>query len=249
MASLTWWTWVWANSGRWWRPGRPGVLQSMGPQRVRHDWATEQPQPSSFYQTTCPKSPQGTITSRSLLRFKYPILNPLSCVLHLTQPFSGKAQQWLLPCCFTLIPVSCPPWCFLVWLWVARGPPSSWKFLHNKLFTHRYLSLCLPSYHIWLKQILGNWKHWERKYLSSATYYHGLPTWLSRKDSICNQETRECMTECHSVVSDSLRHHGLYSPWNSPGQKTGMGSLSLLQGIFPTQGSNLGLLRCRRILY
>ena len=32
--------------------------------------------------------------------------------------------------------------------------------------------------------------------------------------------------------------HGLYSPWNSPGQNTGMGSLSLLQGIFPTQGSN-----------
>ena len=42
----------------------------------------------------------------------------------------------------------------------------------------------------------------------------------------------------HSVVSDSLRPHGLYSPWNSPGQNTGVGSLSLLQGIFPTQGSN-----------
>ena len=39
------------------------------------------------------------------------------------------------------------------------------------------------------------------------------------------------------------------SPWNSPGQNTGVGSLSLLQGIFPTQGSNLGLLPCRRILY
>ena len=35
--------------------------------------------------------------------------------------------------------------------------------------------------------------------------------------------------------------HGLYSPWNSPGQNTGMGSLSLLQGNFPTQGSNPGL--------
>ena len=35
--------------------------------------------------------------------------------------------------------------------------------------------------------------------------------------------------------------HGLYSPWNSPGQNTGVGSLSLLQGIFPTQGSNPGL--------
>ena len=39
------------------------------------------------------------------------------------------------------------------------------------------------------------------------------------------------------VVSDSLRPHGLYSPWDSPGQNTGVGSLSLLQGIFPTQGS------------
>ena len=50
-------------------------------------------------------------------------------------------------------------------------------------------------------------------------------------------------------MSDSLRPHGLYSPWNSPGQNTGVGSLSLLQGIFPTQGSNPGLLHGRRILY
>ena len=42
---------------------------------------------------------------------------------------------------------------------------------------------------------------------------------------------------------------GLYSPWNSPGQNTGVDSLSLLQGIFPTQRSNSGLLHCRWILY
>ena len=53
----------------------------------------------------------------------------------------------------------------------------------------------------------------------------------------------------HSVMSDSLRPHGLYSCWNSPGQNTGVGSFSLLQGIFPTQGSNPGLLYCRNILY
>ena len=41
----------------------------------------------------------------------------------------------------------------------------------------------------------------------------------------------------------------LYSPWNSPGQNAGVGSLSLLQGIVPTQGSNLGLPHCRQILY
>ena len=50
-------------------------------------------------------------------------------------------------------------------------------------------------------------------------------------------------------MSDSLRPHGLYSPWNSPGQNIGVGSLSLLQGIFPAQGSNSGLLHCRWILY
>ena len=55
--------------------------------------------------------------------------------------------------------------------------------------------------------------------------------------------------ENHSVVSDSLWPHRLYSPWNSPGQNTGVGSLSLFQGIFPTQGSSPGLLYCRQILY
>ena len=55
--------------------------------------------------------------------------------------------------------------------------------------------------------------------------------------------------ESHSVMSNSLWLHGLYSPWNSPGQNTGVGSISLLQGIFPMQGSNPSLPRCRQILY
>ena len=42
MASPTWWTWVWVSSGSWWWTGRPGVLRSMGSQRVRHDQVTEQ---------------------------------------------------------------------------------------------------------------------------------------------------------------------------------------------------------------
>ena len=41
MASPTQWTWVWINSGSWWWTGKPGELQSVGSQRVRHDWATE----------------------------------------------------------------------------------------------------------------------------------------------------------------------------------------------------------------
>ena len=49
------------------------------------------------------------------------------------------------------------------------------------------------------------------------------------------------------VAQFFLPPHGLYSPWNSPGQNNGAGSLSLLQGIFPNQGSNPGLLHCRWI--
>ena len=50
-------------------------------------------------------------------------------------------------------------------------------------------------------------------------------------------------------MSDPLRPHGLYSPGNSPGQNIGVGSLSLLQGIFPAQGLNPCLPDCRWILY
>ena len=56
-------------------------------------------------------------------------------------------------------------------------------------------------------------------------------------------------SESHSVVSHFLQSHGLYSLWNSPGQNTGVGSHSLLQGIFPTHGSNPGLPHCRHIFY
>ena len=57
-----------------------------------------------------------------------------------------------------------------------------------------------------------------------------------------------------SVMSNSLQPHGLgparlLCPWDSSGKNTGVGSHSLLQGIFPTQGSNPGLLDCRQILY
>ena len=58
------------------------------------------------------------------------------------------------------------------------------------------------------------------------------------------------MKNCLDFLSDSLWPHGLYParllcPWNSPGKKTGVASHSLLQGIFLTQGLNLGLLHCR----
>ena len=68
--------------------------------------------------------------------------------------------------------------------------------------------------------------------------------------SIMTRTILECaVSESRSVVSDSLRCHGLYGLWNSPGQNTGVDSLSLLQGIFPTPASNPGLPHCRQILY
>ena len=57
------------------------------------------------------------------------------------------------------------------------------------------------------------------------------------------------ISENGSVMSDSLRLHGLYNPWDYLGQNTGVGSLSLLQRIIPSQGLNPGLPHSRRILY
>ena len=84
--------------------------------------------------------------------------------------------------------------------------------------------------------------------------------YIDSYSSCSKQVTRE---SC-SVISNSLWPHGLYkemdttewlnwtglyNPWTSPGQNTGLGGLSLLQGIFPTQGLNTGLPHCRWILY
>ena len=74
---------------------------------------------------------------------------------------------------------------------------------------------------------------------------------LKESDKLSDLTTKilEIESESCSVVSDFLWPHGLYSPWNSPGQNTGVGSLSLLQRIFPTRRLNPGLPHCRRILY
>ena len=77
---------------------------------------------------------------------------------------------------------------------------------------------------------------------------------IREKNKQTNKTTHEnpgsgSESESHSVMSNSLQSHGLYSPWNSPGQNTGVGSLFLLLGIFPIQGSNPHLPHCRWILY
>ena len=72
---------------------------------------------------------------------------------------------------------------------------------------------------------------------------------IKLSDAAKSLSTRLKESESRSVISNSSKPHELYSPWHSPGQNTGVGSLSLLQGIFPTQRSNSGLLHCRQILY
>jgi len=88
-------------------------------------------------------------------------------------------------------------------------------------------------------------------YFSSCLAMTNLDRELKSRDDILLTKVYivKVKSESCSVMSNCLWPHGLYSPWNSPGQNTGVGSLSLLQGIFPTKGSNPGLPHCRRILY
>ena len=68
-------------------------------------------------------------------------------------------------------------------------------------------------------------------------------------DVWATREAQEWILEWVKVKVWVWLFETLYSPWNSSGLNIGVDSLSLLQGIFPTQGSNIGLLHCRRILY
>ena len=83
---------------------------------------------------------------------------------------------------------------------------------------------------------------------SGLEIWEGKSYWFISQKAKTRSKTESERENC-AVVSDSLQPHGLYSPWNSPGQKTGVGSLSLLQGITLTQGLNPGLPHCRWILY
>ena len=117
MASLTRWTWIWVSSGSWWWIGKPGVLQSMGLQRVRHDWATEL---TEWLNYSLNSSVPGLPASKIIVKFFYffplplqrshflipplpikPLVGlflPLSPFFLLHQPEEGKQWKKLLPC-------------------------------------------------------------------------------------------------------------------------------------------------------
>ena len=95
-----------------------------------------------------------------------------------------------------------------------------------------------------LKHVSGLWQNLLRYPSLNESF-----VWANVITNICRNCSALNVCSSRSVMSDSLQFHGLYSPWNSPAQNTGVGSLSLLQRIFPTQGSNPGLPHCRRIFY
>ena len=120
-------------------------------------------------------------------------------------------------------------------------------------------------------KIKANKKKETGKIHEPKFYWRGYPDGKKKKkksmwkDVQCDQPSGKCKgkSQCSIITylserasevkvvqsCSTLPSHGLYSPWNSPGQNTGVGNLSLPQGIFPTQGSNPGLLNCRQILY
>ena len=95
---------------------------------------------------------------------------------------------------------------------------------------------CLP-YH-W-KGGKTQWLRVQTAWVWTFCVYHLLAIYL---------EVKVKVTQLYPTLG-YVWPHGLYSPWNSPGQNTGLGGLSLLQGIFSTQESNPGLPHCWQILY
>ena len=115
-------------------------------------------------------------------------------------------------------------------LWLRRGPLTELYFWECYVTVTVFICSHTFSNVLWLnrraeKGPLRSWKFVVCLCPSGLVY-----VWDSngRNKASCNG------SESCSVVSNSLWPHGLYSPWNSLGQNTGVGSLSLLQGIFPT---------------
>ena len=134
----------------------------------------------------------------------------------------------------------CPlnQWCYLT---ISSSAFASSFFQHQGLF--QWVSSSHQVAKVLELQLQHQSFQWIFRLISFRIEWFDLLA-VQRTISHCESES-----EIRSVVSDSLRPLGLYSPWNSPGQNARVGSLSLLQGIFPTQGSNPGLPHCRQILY
>ena len=110
-------------------------------------------------------------------------------------------------------------------IWQSQGSGESCRSFYNLSFASSFSHFfCI----LFVKQVTEGQPRFKQRRNRSAT------------NLIAIEQSESC-----SVVSDSLWPHGLYGTWISPGQNTELGTLSLLQQIFPTQESNWGLLHYR----
>jgi len=88
------WTWIWASSGRWWRTGKPGVLQSMGFQVVGQDWVTEQQQQDSFMAWSSGLVP---FLGVKITEPNKTLLNTIGNMLTAIQILMANRVNWIIP--------------------------------------------------------------------------------------------------------------------------------------------------------
>ena len=192
-----------------------------GLQRVRHDWATE--------------------------------LNP--CLSFLFSSAICKASfdnHFAFLHFYFLGMVLATVFCTVLWTSVhissgilsTRSNPLSPLYSHKGIWFRSYLNDLVVFPVFQLKPEFCNKEFTIWATVSSRSYFN----WLCRA-SLPSENIYASESESRSVVSNSLQPHGLGSLRNSPGQNTAVDSLSLLQGIFSTQGSNSGLPHCWQILY
>ena len=190
----------------------------------------------------------GQNRCRGLRATKFQLHNKLcSCGIQQASPTPGSQTgigSWPVRNWATLQEVS-DGWAKLPlckWLYLQPSPvvgSTAWALPPGRSVAAPDSQECEPSCELCMRGIYVVRSIWESH------------AWWSAVELRCDASAEEWVSGSRSVVSDSLRPHGLYSPRNSPGQDTEVGSLSLLQGIFPTQGSNPGLPHCpwRRALY
>ena len=132
---------------------------------------------------------------------------------------------------------------------MEEATPENKPTVDNLTEGSSYWRLILTSFMkwtlLWYQYHRNKSKWWKADWYPLGTF---LKIWKSKT---LRQKLSYISVKWKSVMSDSLWHHGLFSPWNSPGQNPGLANCFLLQGIIPTQASNPGLLQiiCLRADY
>ena len=135
-------------------------------------------------------------------------------------------------------------WLFATAWTVACQAPLSMGFSRQEYWSELPFPLPGDLPNLGIESCLLCFLHWQVD--SLPLNYLGGPCWVIVNVLLITCTWHIYINTCMKWKSDSLQPHSLYSPRNSPW--SGVGSLSLLQGIFPTQGSNPDLPHCRRIL-